>query len=289
MLGERVRQRDPVGVAALAQLVLVGHRAGGGARAEQRAAEARALLVGPVDEAHGDRGLALLGEAAQHLDAAHDVEAAVEPAAVRHRVDVAADQQRALGRAAQREPLVARPRRSPPRRARAASFPRSHSRARSHVSVQATRWAPFSSPVSSWSSRSSSTVRDGVERHARILNVVRNAGVGDDPAAHLPHRHAARRPRCASGASTRATAGSGATRAGRAVRRRRPDDAAPPRDRRPARSSRHEHETSSCSTTSVHARALHGEGGGSSASASARSSASCSASSSRSSRSRGAA
>ena len=43
----------------------------------------------------------------------------------------------------------------------AASFPRSHSRARSHVSVQATRWAPFSSPVSSWSSRSSSTVRDG--------------------------------------------------------------------------------------------------------------------------------
>ena len=34
------------------------------------------------------------------------------------------------------------------------TFPRSHSRARSQVSVQATRWAPFSSPVgrSSWSS-----------------------------------------------------------------------------------------------------------------------------------------
>ena len=38
-----------------AQLVLVGHRAGGGARAEQRAPEARALLVGPVDEPHGRR------------------------------------------------------------------------------------------------------------------------------------------------------------------------------------------------------------------------------------------
>ena len=41
------------------------------------------------------------------------------------------------------------------------SLPRSHPRARSQVSVQATRWAPFSSPVSSWSSRSSSTVRLG--------------------------------------------------------------------------------------------------------------------------------
>ena len=107
MLGERVGQRDAVGVAPLAQLVLVGHRAGGGAGAEQRAAEARALLVGPVDEPHGDRRLALLGQPSQHLDAAHDVEAAVEPAAVRHGVDVAADEQRALGGAAQREPLVA--------------------------------------------------------------------------------------------------------------------------------------------------------------------------------------
>src|SRR4051794_9442281 len=41
------------------------------------------------------------------------------------------------------------------------TFPRSHSRARSHVSVQATRCAPLSSPVSCWSSRSSATVRPG--------------------------------------------------------------------------------------------------------------------------------
>ena len=93
VLGERVRQRNAVGVTPLAKLVLVGHRARGGARAEQRAAEARALLVGPVDEPDGDRGLALLGQPPQHLDSAHDVEAAVEPAAVRHRVDVAADEQ----------------------------------------------------------------------------------------------------------------------------------------------------------------------------------------------------
>ncbi len=40
--------------------------------------------------------LALLGDPPQHLDAGHDVQRAVEPAAVRHRVDVPADEQRAL-------------------------------------------------------------------------------------------------------------------------------------------------------------------------------------------------
>ena len=103
---ERVRQRDPVRVAALAQLVLVAHRAGGRRRAEERAAEARALLVRPVDEAHGQRRRPLLGDAAQHLDRPEHVEAAVEPAAVRHRVDVPAQQERALRRPRQREPLV---------------------------------------------------------------------------------------------------------------------------------------------------------------------------------------
>ena len=42
-----------------------------------------------------------------------------------------------------------------------ATRPRSHSRAFSHVSVQATRCAPFSSPVSSRSCSSSATVRFG--------------------------------------------------------------------------------------------------------------------------------
>ena len=90
-------QRDAVRVAPLPQLVLVGHRAGRRRRAEERAAEARALLVGPVDEPHGERRRAVGGDPPQHLDAGHDVQAAVEPAAVRHRVDVPADQQRPLG------------------------------------------------------------------------------------------------------------------------------------------------------------------------------------------------
>ena len=53
-------------------------------------------------------GVALRRDPAQHLDAGNDVEAAVEPAAVRHRVDVPAEEQRAIGLAAKREPLVAR-------------------------------------------------------------------------------------------------------------------------------------------------------------------------------------
>jgi hypothetical protein len=96
VLAQCVRQRDPVAVGQPPQLVLVGHRAGRRRRAEQRAAEARALLVGPVDQAHGQRRLALLRDPPQHLDTGDDVEAAVEPAAVRHRVDVAADQERAV-------------------------------------------------------------------------------------------------------------------------------------------------------------------------------------------------
>ena len=106
VLGERVRERDPVGVAPLAQLVLIAHRPGGRGGAEERAAEPGALLVGPVHEPHGQRRRPVLGDPPQHLDAGEHVEAAVEPAAVRHGVDVAAEQERALGRARQREPLV---------------------------------------------------------------------------------------------------------------------------------------------------------------------------------------
>ena len=97
MRRERVGKPGSVPIRQLAKLVLIGHRAGSRARAEQAAAEARALLVGPVDEAHRDGRRPLLGHAAQHLDARDDVEAAVEPASVRHRVDVAADEHRSLG------------------------------------------------------------------------------------------------------------------------------------------------------------------------------------------------
>ena len=50
---ERVGQRDALGVGEVADRVGV-QRAGGGAAAEQRTAEARALLVGPVDELQRD-------------------------------------------------------------------------------------------------------------------------------------------------------------------------------------------------------------------------------------------
>jgi hypothetical protein len=49
-----------------------------------------------------------LGDPPQHLDAGDDVQRAVQPAAVRHRVDVPPDEDRAAGLAVEREPLVAR-------------------------------------------------------------------------------------------------------------------------------------------------------------------------------------
>ena len=98
VLAQRVGQRDAVAIVQL-RAARPGPPSSPAAarRAEQRAPEARALLVGPVDEPDRHRRLALLGDPAQHLDAGHHVQAAVEPAAVRDRVDVAADQERALG------------------------------------------------------------------------------------------------------------------------------------------------------------------------------------------------
>ncbi len=52
-------------------------------------------------------GVPVRGDPAQYLDSGDDVERAVEPAAVGHRVDVPADEQGLLGGAGQREPLVA--------------------------------------------------------------------------------------------------------------------------------------------------------------------------------------
>ncbi len=59
-------------------------------------------------EEHLELSVQALDRLAAKALARYHVEAAVEPAAVRHRVDVAADQQRALGRAGEREPLVSR-------------------------------------------------------------------------------------------------------------------------------------------------------------------------------------
>ncbi len=106
MSGERVGKAIAVAVRELAQLVLVRHRAGGGARSEQAAAEPGSLLVRPVDEPNGDRRRPLGRDAAKHLDAGDDVQAAVEPAAVWDGVHVPADEHGSIGSSTEREPLV---------------------------------------------------------------------------------------------------------------------------------------------------------------------------------------
>ncbi len=165
VLAQRVRQRDAVAVGQRAQLVLVGHRAGRGGRAEEGAAEARALLVGPVDEPHGHGRRALLRDPPQHLDGRR-----------RRSGSRRASRRSAPSRCGRR---AARARSESPRSVhhwlpasstsyssgRPSSFAPSHSFACTQVAVHATRCAPFSSPVSSRSSRSSSTVRLRVERH----------------------------------------------------------------------------------------------------------------------------
>ena len=102
-----LRERDAVAVAQALELRLVAHRPGRRRGAEQRPSEPRPLLVGPVHEPDRDGRRAHGRDVAEHLGAGEDVEAAVEPAAVRDGVHVPADQDGAVGRAAQRVPVVA--------------------------------------------------------------------------------------------------------------------------------------------------------------------------------------
>jgi hypothetical protein len=105
VLGQSVRKGDAFLVVKPSELVRI-ERSRAGARAEEAAAEPRALLVGPVDEPDRCGWGAVLGDPAENLDGGHHVERAVEPAAVRDGVDVTADYKRAVGVAPQREPLV---------------------------------------------------------------------------------------------------------------------------------------------------------------------------------------
>jgi hypothetical protein len=107
VLGQRVGQLHALAIDQVRQLGLGVERAGRRRRAGQAAAEPRALLVGPVDQAQRHRRLAGLARAPQHLEAGQHAERAVEPAAARHRVEVAADDQAPRRRARQRRPQVA--------------------------------------------------------------------------------------------------------------------------------------------------------------------------------------
>ena len=105
---EGVRQADAVLVLESAGFAEVEMpRTGGGT--EEALAEARPFLIGPIDQADGDGRFAVeLGvDAPKNLDARQEIKAAVEPAAVGHRVDMAADEQGAIGLAAEGGPGIA--------------------------------------------------------------------------------------------------------------------------------------------------------------------------------------
>src|SRR5579871_4998797 len=65
-------------------------------RAEKAAAEASPFFVGPVDQANSDGRPAgiLAGKPPQNLEPGDDTQGTIEPATVRHRIQMAADQQR---------------------------------------------------------------------------------------------------------------------------------------------------------------------------------------------------
>src|SRR5829696_1926203 len=105
MLLERVRKSDAVAVLQVAHVVRF-QRACGRARAEEAAAEAGTLFVGPVNEAHRN-GTLFRGEVAHDFEGADHVQGAVEPASVRDGVYVAADEYGPLGITRGRGPDVA--------------------------------------------------------------------------------------------------------------------------------------------------------------------------------------
>ena len=108
-LAQSIFQADAVAVCSAA-IGLYGVGPGKCGGTEEAAAEARALLVGPIHQANGDRRFAVvvLCQAAQHLETGEDPEAAVQPSAVGDGVQMAAEDEGAIGFAAQRRPGVSR-------------------------------------------------------------------------------------------------------------------------------------------------------------------------------------
>ena len=79
-------------------------------RSQQAASEARAFFVGPIHKTHRDRRAAVefFRETPQHLQARQEVQASVQPSAVRDRIEMATDDQRFLRCAWQRGPAISR-------------------------------------------------------------------------------------------------------------------------------------------------------------------------------------
>ncbi len=97
MLLQGIGQTDAVLVFERARFLHVEvSRAGRGTK--KALAKTRAFFIRPIDETHRDRRVAavLLVNAAQNFQAGERVETAIEPAAIRDRIDVTADQERFL-------------------------------------------------------------------------------------------------------------------------------------------------------------------------------------------------
>ncbi len=86
-----ILEADAIAVGAAA-VGLNTVRAGECGGPEEAAAEARALLVGPVHQANGDGRLAVevLSQRAQHFECGENAQCAIEPAAVGYGVKMAA-------------------------------------------------------------------------------------------------------------------------------------------------------------------------------------------------------
>ena len=105
VLRQRIHQPRALTVFQLADVV-DRETARGGRRSQQAASEARAFFVGPVHELHRHRRWRR-GVKPQRLERRRDAQRAVEPAAVGHRIEMAADDHGLRRGAGQRHPVVA--------------------------------------------------------------------------------------------------------------------------------------------------------------------------------------
>jgi len=107
MLGDHVTEPQTTGIGELADF---GHvqrsRHGGGA--EQAVPKSGALFIGPFHQRERARQRPTRRQAAENLHRTHDAIRAIEPTAVRDRVQVGADDHNPIAGAGQPRPLVAR-------------------------------------------------------------------------------------------------------------------------------------------------------------------------------------
>ncbi len=105
VLGQRIHQPGALAILQVSDVV-ERQAAGRRRRSEQAPAEARPFFVGPVHELQRDRRR-LPRVRAQGFERGHDPERAVQPTAVRHRIQMRADDHGLLRGSCERDPVVA--------------------------------------------------------------------------------------------------------------------------------------------------------------------------------------